>query len=133
LFHKRATRTKKKYAKLVKRAESDEEVLLVDKKLSAIKPCPIECLTAFGLSATKNAPLAINRLRRDVRAMKLPQKVASNIIEDVISVFLSAGLIDSTSSFSSIEAEENAARALEDSKEEFRRLMRNMRMSTDDL
>ena len=114
----------------MKRSKSIEEEMSVDKKLSAVVPCPMESPRAFGLSVMTNAPLAISKLRHDVRRMRLPQHVASEIIEDVISCFLSSGLVDGA--FSSIVAEENAARVLDESTEKFRFLMSNMRRNVDE-
>lgn len=132
LFLKRASKIKKKYSKLVKREKGVEGEMLADKKLSAVVPCLIECLNVFGTSVTKNAPLAISQLRREVQAMRLPQRVlALPIIEQVISVFLSSGMYNGA--FSSKATEENTTWTLVALMEKFYCLMDNMRMDIDDL
>ena len=124
----------KSYAKKLKKAKSEEEEAAIEKKPAAIRPCPIKTLVSFGRMITSDDTystyrLAVWKLKKSFRAMKLPDKVTTDIIENAVKQFDTIRLWDGT--FSSVEAEAEAAQALEEAKNTLRDLMKSMRMDVE--
>ena len=70
------------------------------------------------------------KLKKNFRAMKLPEKVTSDIVEDAIKQFHSIRLW--RGNFSSIEAEAEASQVLEATVSSLRDLMQSMRVDVED-
>jgi len=123
------------YAKKLRKANSEEEEAIIEKKPAAISPCPIKTLFSFGRVIAADDKystyqLALWKLKKSFRAMKLPEKVTFDIIEDVIARFDNVRLWHGN--FSSVEAEAEASRILEDTTGIFRDLMQSMRVDVED-
>ena len=121
----------KSYAKKLKKAKSEEEEAAIEKKPAAIRPCPIKTLVGFGRMVAADDKystyqLDLWKLKKSFRAMKLPDKVTSDIIEDAIKQFDTIRLW--RGNFSSIEAEAEVSQVLEETKNTLRDLMQSMRM-----
>ena len=119
------------YAKKLKKVKSEEEEAAIEKKPAAIRPCPIKTLFSFGRVIAADDKystykLALWKLKKSFRAMKLPEKVSFDIIEDVIARFDNIRLWHGN--FSSVEAEAEASQILEDTTSSLRDLMQSMRV-----
>jgi hypothetical protein len=124
------------YAKKLKKVQSEEEEAAIEKKPAAIRPCPIKTLLSFGRVIAADDKystykLALWKLKKSFRAMKLPEKVSFDIIEDVIARFDNIRLWHGN--FSSVEAEAEASQILEDTTSSLRDLMQSMRVDIEDV